>query len=115
MRVAVVGSRNLTVDHLEKYLPEDTEEIVSGGAVGIDTCARRYALANNIPLTEFRPEYKKYGRSAPLLRNISIIEYADLVLIFWDGRSAGSRHVIEQCRKLGREYRVFLPDRGPVA
>ena len=110
MRVAIVGSRTLTVNHLENYLPEDTVEIISGGAAGVDTCACRYALANNIPLTEFLPEYKKYGRSAPILRNMSIIQHADLVLIFWDGKSAGSRHVIRQCRRLGREYRVFLPD-----
>lgn len=40
MKVAVIGSRNLQVDHLEKYLPEDTTEIVSGGARGIDACAK---------------------------------------------------------------------------
>lgn len=32
MRVAVIGSRNLRIDDLEKYLPENTTEIVSGGA-----------------------------------------------------------------------------------
>lgn len=43
MKVAVIGSRGLTVCHLEKYLPEGTAEIVSGGAKGVDTCARAYA------------------------------------------------------------------------
>lgn len=43
MKVAVIGSRGLTVCHLEKYLPEGTTEIVSGGAKGVDTCARAYA------------------------------------------------------------------------
>ena len=66
MKVAVLGSRSLVVSHLEKYLPEGTTEIVSGGAKGIDTCARCYALRNGIKLTEFLPEYEKYGRSAPL-------------------------------------------------
>ena len=40
MKVAVVGSRGLTVRNLKKYLPEETTEIVSGGARGIDRCAR---------------------------------------------------------------------------
>ena len=40
MKVAVIGSRNLVVQDLEKYLPEETTEIVSGGAKGIDTCAK---------------------------------------------------------------------------
>ncbi|MBQ8648757.1 MAG: hypothetical protein IJ470_01635 [Clostridia bacterium] len=45
MRVAVIGSRNLKVDDLSKYLPVSTTEIVSGGAKGIDTCAREYAFS----------------------------------------------------------------------
>ncbi len=80
MRVAVIGSRGITVENLQDYLPEGTTEIVSGGAKGVDTCAREYAVTNNIPLTEFKPEYNRYGRGAPLKRNINIIENADIVL-----------------------------------
>ena len=32
MRVAVIGSRGLTVPDLERYLPDGVSEIVSGGA-----------------------------------------------------------------------------------
>lgn len=85
MRVAVVGSRGLCVPELGKYLPDCVTEIVSGGAKGIDACAREYALAAGIKLTEYLPEYEKYGNAAPLKRNITIIENADLVLAFWDG------------------------------
>lgn len=66
MKVAVIGSRGYEVDNLGDYLPPETTEIVSGGARGVDTSARKYALAHNIKLTEFLPEYDKYGRSAPL-------------------------------------------------
>ena len=45
MKVAVIGSRNLTVSNLEKYLPAGVTEIVSGGARGVDTSAREYALS----------------------------------------------------------------------
>lgn len=107
MKVAVIGSRNLSVENLGDYLPDDTTEIVSGGAKGIDTCAKKYAKSNGIKLTEFLPEYNKYGRSAPLRRNISIIEYADLVLAFWDGKSRGTKFVIEHCKKLGVECRIY--------
>ncbi len=65
MRVAVIGSRGLQVDHLENYLPEGVTEIVSGGAKGIDTCAKNYALLHGLKLTEFLPEYSRYGRGAP--------------------------------------------------
>lgn len=107
MRVAVIGSRGLTIDDLGKYLPEDTAEIVSGGAKGIDTCAREYAVSHGIKLTEFLPEYNKYGKSAPLKRNITIIENADIVLAFWDGSSRGTKFVIDNCREKGVEVKVF--------
>ena len=56
MKVAIVGSRNLHVENLEKYLPKNTTEIVSGGARGIDSDARAYAQMNRIPLKEFLPD-----------------------------------------------------------
>ena len=115
MRVAVIGSRGLHVEHLEDYLPEGVTEIVSGGAKGIDTCARNYALAHGLALTEFLPEYEKYGRGAPLRRNITIIEYADFVLAFWDGRSRGTKYVIDNCKKRNIPVAVYQPAAGSEA
>lgn len=108
MKIAVVGSRGLKVNDLGRYLPLGVTEIVSGGARGIDTCAREYAEKNRIKLTEFLPQYEKYGRSAPLKRNLQIIDYADLVLAFWDGNSKGTKYVIEQCKKQNKEIKIFL-------
>jgi len=107
MKVAVIGSRGLTEDNLEKYLPEGVTEIISGGAKGIDASAKEYALSHCIKLTEILPEYSKFGRAAPLKRNITIIEYADLVLAFWDGQSRGTKYVIDNCKKLNKPIRVF--------
>jgi hypothetical protein len=109
MKIAIIGSRGLHVNDLEKYLPENVTEIVSGGARGIDSDARAYAQAHGIPLKEFLPEYEKYGRSAPLKRNLLIIEYADVVLAFWDGQSRGTKYVIDHCREMGVPVRVFAP------
>ena len=108
MRVAVIGSRNLEIQNLENYLPTETTEIVSGGAKGIDRCARIYAQENNIRLTEYLPEYSRYGRSAPLKRNLQIIHDADLVLAFWDGKSKGTAFVIQQCRKIGVPIKIII-------
>ena len=93
MKVGVIGSRGLTVNNLGKYLPEDTTEIVSGGAKGIDTCARDYALTHD---------------SAPLKRNLQIIEYADVVIAFWDGKSKGTKYVIDNCKKQGVQVDVHI-------
>lgn len=107
MKVAVIGSRGLEVNDLEKYLPAETDEIVSGGAIGVDTSARKYAISHGIKLTEFLPDYDRCGKVAPLKRNIQIIEYADIVLAFWDGKSRGTSYVIDNCKRLGVEVRIF--------
>ena len=110
MRTAIIGSRGLTLSDLDKYLPDGTTEIVSGGAKGIDSCAKEYALSHGLTITEFLPEYEKYGRSAPLKRNLEIIKYADIVLAFWDGRSKGTKYVIDNCKKTGVEVRIYIID-----
>ena len=115
MKVAIIGSRKLTVKNLEQYIPPDTTVIVSGGAKGVDTCAREYALSHGIKLIEFKPDYARYGgKAAPLKRNITIIENADLVLAFWDGVSHGTKDVIEKCHVMGIEVRVYMinPENG---
>ncbi len=108
MKIAVIGSRSIESFDLSRFLPSDISEIVSGGAVGVDTIAKNYAVTHNIKYTEFLPEYEKYGKIAPLLRNISIVKYADEVLVFWDGKSSGSRFVIEHCHKTGVPVRIFV-------
>ena len=99
MKVAIIGSRSLTIDNLEEYIPQGVSEIVSGGAKGIDLCARKYAIENNIKIREFLPKYEIYKKGAPLKRNIEIIEYADIVLAFWDGKSKGTEFVIDACNE----------------
>ena len=108
MKVAVIGSRGLNVSDFENYLPKETTEIISGGAKGIDTCVKGYALSHGIRLTEYLPEYEKYGKSAPLKRNITIIKNADIVIAFWDGKSKGTKYVIENCKKMKVDVKVYI-------
>lgn len=112
MKVAIVGSRGLSVPDIGRYLPEGFTEIVSGGAKGIDTCARYYAVEHGIPLREFLPDYQRYGATAPLRRNDDIIAYADAVVALWDGASHGTYYVIARCRQIGKQLYVYqIPPR----
>jgi predicted Rossmann fold nucleotide-binding protein DprA/Smf involved in DNA uptake len=111
MKLAIVGSRNVGEIDISKHIPEGVTEIVSGGARGIDLLARKYAEDNNIKLTEFLPDYKRFGKGAPLKRNIQIADYADSVLCFWDGVSTGSKHVIDYCAKVGKPCEVVHIDK----
>ncbi|MGN1000101.1 MAG: hypothetical protein ACI4PO_11160 [Faecousia sp.] len=88
-------------------------EIVSGGAKGTDSCARAYALSHGIPICEFYPDYRRFGRGTPLKRNLQIIERADAVLAFWDGNSRGTKFVIDRCVDCGIPLTVIrLEEKG---
>ena len=107
MKVAVIGSRSITAPDLGMYI-SDEDEIVSGGAVGIDTCAAEYAKKKGLKLTEFLPEYERYGRAAPIVRNKQIVDYADKVFAFWDGKSKGTLSVIKYAEKTGRPCEIII-------
>lgn len=107
MKIAVVGSRNITVKNMEKYLL-DGDEIVSGGAKGVDACAAEYAERNGLKLTVFLPKYERYGRAAPILRNREIVDYADKIIAFWDGHSKGTLSVIQYAEKIGKECEIIF-------
>lgn len=107
MKIGVIGSRNLEYD-LETVLPANVKTIVSGGAKGIDTCAKNYANKNKLELIEFLPDYKQYGRKAPIIRNKTIIENSDMIIAIWDGQSKGTKYTIDLARKMNKEVQVII-------
>ena len=86
MKIGIVGSRQVG-EHVKldilKQIPEDVTEIVSGGAAGVDSYASELAELLHIPIKVFLPAYDKYGKKAPLMRNLEIIRYSDEILAFW--------------------------------
>ena len=107
MKIAVIGSRSVLVSDIGIYI-SDCDEIVSGGAVGVDSCAAEYAQKRGIKLTVFLPQYERYGRAAPIVRNKNIVDYADKVVAFWDGSSKGTLSVIKYAEKTGKPYEIVL-------
>ena len=109
MKVAIIGSRikkNSLLKIILKNLPAYTTEIVSGGAEGIDQYAEEIARELSIPTKIFYPEYEKFGRAAPLKRNLKILEYADEVIAFWDLHSKGTKQVIVECIKQNKPVKI---------
>ncbi len=113
-KIAVIGSRSfnnyeLLKDTLDKYDYFDgIDFIISGGAKGADKLAERYAKENGIKIKIFKPEWGKYGKKAGIIRNKKIVEEADIVLAFWDGKSKGTEFTINYANKLGKEMEVII-------
>lgn len=105
MKVAVVGSRSFNdYNHLSWVLNQfKISEIISGGAIGADTLAQRYADEHLIKTVIHKPQWHIFGKSAGYKRNVLIIEKADMVVAFWDGKSKGTKHSISIAQKMNKE------------
>lgn len=107
MKIAIVGSRAITELDLTPYLPPNPDLVISGGAQGVDRLAEAWARQRGIPVQIFLPDYQRFGRGAPLVRNRLIVGASDLVVAFWDGRSRGTRFTIDEALRAGVDLRVY--------
>lgn len=94
MRIAVLGSRNISDYELLKF--PTIKEIISGGAKAADSLARQFASEHIIPICEYKTHYKQFGRDAPIVRNKIISENCDELVVFWDYKSKGTKIIIGQ-------------------
>ena len=108
MKLLIAGSRSITDFDLAPYIPDDTDEIISGGAGGIDTLAETYADSHRISKHIIRPKYHLYKRAAPIKRNREMVEIADKVLVIWDGESKGALSTINYSKKLNKPINVVI-------
>ena len=114
MKVIVAGSRNFNnyeflSGKLDHYFKNQTPtEIISGGARGADKFGEIYAKRNNISLKIFPADWETHGKAAGYIRNKQMAEYADACVVFWDGKSKGSKHMIDLAKKYNLKLRVVL-------
>lgn len=111
IKMAVVGSRSFTDYGFMQNILQwyDISEIISGGAGGVDSLARRFAEDKSIKYREFKPDWNRYGKSAGFRRNEQIIAAADEVVAFWDGQSRGTQHSIKLAEEQGKPVYVYWP------
>ena len=113
-RICVAGGRNFDnyealAAVLTRHLSSTTEKaaIVSGGARGADALGERYAREHRMELHIYPADWKTYGKLAGFIRNAAMAHIADELVAFWDGRSHGTRNMIEQMVRLGKPVAVF--------
>lgn len=108
MKVAVVGSRSITNADISRYIPPDADLIISGGAIGVDALAEKYADERGIKKLILYPDYELYGKSAPLIRDKLIVDHADLVVAVWDGVSSGTEFTISYAKRRNVPCEVYI-------
>jgi len=114
MKTIIAGTRTFNdYELLETKLTEfrlthDITEIVSGGAIGADRLGEVYAMRNDIPIKPFPAEWKKHGNAAGPIRNRQMAEYADQLIVFWDGSSKGTNNMIDSMIKQKKPVYMVL-------
>lgn len=111
MRTIIAGSRSITdykvVESAVVASQFEITEVVSGGAKGVDILGEEYARQNNIPVKKFLPDWKKHGRKAGILRNCEMGDYAEALVAIWDGKSSGTKHMIDYSQKKNLKVYVY--------
>jgi hypothetical protein len=113
-KVIIAGSRDFNDYELLKskmlyYLKGfdlSEVEIVSGTARGADQLGERFAREFGCKLKQFPADWETYGKKAGYLRNVDMAKYSDACVCFWDGRSRGTKHMIDIAKKEGLKLRV---------
>ena len=114
-KVCVVGGRefklrNYAYIKIKQYLLDNEiydPSFICGKARGADTVGEEFAYDHGHDFLEFPPDYSRYGRRAPLVRNTEMANITDHVIAFWDGESRGTKHMINASRKLGKKVVVY--------
>ena len=115
MKTIIAGGRDiedyqLVLDAISESGFE-ISHIVSGGARGADSLGERYAKENEIPITIYYAQWKKYAsfgqtKRAGTDRNKLMSENAEALIAIWDGESTGTANMIDNAHKKGLKVYV---------
>lgn len=128
MKIAIVGSRKFKDrDFVENRIPEILRTskyiLISGGAKGIDSWAKEMADFLGCKSIIFKANWKdlshpdavikngKYGQydaMAGFRRNQVIVDEADKIVAFWDGKSSGTKDTIDRAIRAGKPLDIYV-------
>lgn len=113
MRVIVAGSREFNdYPKLKKKLDiilknQKDITIISGTANGADKLGERYASEKHYNLEQYPAMWDLFGKKAGYMRNEEMAKVADACVVFWDGKSKGTKHMIDISKKYNLKLRII--------
>lgn len=111
MRTIIAGGRDFTNTSVAfaclESLVEAGDIIISGHASGADHIGELYAEKHGLECELYPADWKTYGRAAGPIRNEQMAKVADRLIAFWDGRSRGTKSMINLAKKHDCEVIVF--------
>lgn len=101
-------AQKIISDYLRKYYLDKEIVVISGGCRGADKIGEQYARENGLKKITFKAEWEKYGRAAGPIRNEEMAKIADCVICFWDGKSAGTKSMINLAKKYNKQVYINI-------
>lgn len=105
-KVIIAGCRDfndyeLLKEKCDDFLQDEKKEdvvIISGHASGADALGERYAQECGFQLETYPADWKAHGRAAGPIRNARMSSAANALIAFWDGKSRGTKNMIETAK-----------------
>lgn len=105
-KVIIAGCRDfddyeLLKEKCDDFLQDEKKEdviIISGHASGADALGERYAQERGFQLETYPADWKAHGRAAGSIRNARMASVANALIAFWDGKSRGTKNMIETAK-----------------
>ena len=110
MHIIIAGCRDFNdyavvekevMNYIGKFIDKVEIEIISGGASGVDALGERFAKEHSLGLKVVPADWKTYGRSAGPRRNEQMARMAGTLIAFLDGKSRGTKNMIDTAKRLG--------------
>ena len=107
MKIVVAGSRDYTnYEEAVEFIKQSIQEltvlndiiILSGGCKGADMLGERYAKEYGYKTKKFPAQWGKFGKAAGIIRNKEMADNADAIICFWNGKSKGTKALIDYTR-----------------
>lgn len=113
MRTIIAGSRGISDPQLVDRAITNSRFIITqvlcGMARGADLHGFAWAIRNQIPVVEFHADWDRFGRSAGAIRNGEMSLHADALIALWDGKSRGTKNMIDVATRAGLKVYVETP------
>jgi len=112
MKTIIAGSRTITDFDLVRAAIKKSgfniTEVVSGGCKGPDLLGERWAKQNHIPIKRFNANWQKHGNAAGPIRNIEMSCYALALIAVWDGKSKGTKLMIDLAERHNLRVKIHF-------
>ena len=119
VRLIIAGTRDFnSFESLEREVIDFLEElnggsakgteIISGTARGADKLGEKFARKYSLTLTKCPANWDEYGKSAGYRRNVDMADYANACIVFWDGESKGTKHMIDIAKRKDLKLKIVM-------